>query len=403
MDRKLFEFPISYTTLIGKIGLGWGAHETVADECQTAGIKKALIATSGLNGTGIVDEIQGILHHRGIATEIYDKVTSNPKDFEVEEAFAIFQQAQCNGVVSIGGGSSHDCGKGVRALAANSDKKIGDMAAFLDPPWMEKMKTYHPITVPQISVNTTAGTGAESTMAAVIINSRDRIKQVIMVPGLAPTAALIDPLLIRMMPRNLAAQTGFDALAHAFECYITRLPSRYSRYLMLGSMSLVSQSLREFAYNRMNSKACEDMCWAESMSGLGLSHGGGVGIVHGFSHGISTLYNVHHGLASAAVAVPLERYNAECCPEKFADMARAMGVDTRGMTTGQAADRWFEEIERLLKDLDIQTGNLKKQFGVKEEDLEHIILKQYKNDFNREGNPRDYNFEECLRLFKSLL
>jgi alcohol dehydrogenase class IV len=153
----------------------------------------------------------------------------------------------------------------------------------------------------------------------------------------------------------------------------------------------------------MNHKACEDMCWAASMAGLGLSNGGGVGIVHGFGHGISTLYNVHHGLAGATVTLPLERYNEECCPERFAQMAQVLGVDIRGMTTIQAADKWFDEIGRLLLDLHIETGNLKKQFGVREEDLEHIIIKQYMNDFNREGNPRDYNFDECLNQFRALL
>jgi len=403
VDKKLYEFPISYTTLIGKIGIGWGAHQTVADECKAAGMKKVLIITTGLNGTGIVEEIKGILAYHGLSVEIFDKVTSNPKDHEVIHAYQVFKDAQCDGIVSIGGGSSHDCGKGVRALVANSDKQLNDMAAFLDPPWMEKMKTYKPVTTPQIAVNTTAGTGAESTMAAVIINSQVRIKQLIMVPGLSPNTAIIDPLLIRMMPSHMAGQTGFDALAHAFESYVSRMPSKYSRALMIDSIRLVSENLREFAYNRMNHTACENMCWAASMAGLGLSNGGAVGIVHGFGHGISTLYNVHHGLASAVITLPLERYNEECCPERFAEMARAMGVDTRGMNTIQAADKWFDEIERLLKDLNIETGNLKKQFGVKEEDFDHLITKQYKNDFNREGNPRDFSYDDCMRLLKSLL
>jgi methanol:N,N-dimethyl-4-nitrosoaniline oxidoreductase len=86
IDKRLFEFPISYTTLIGKIALGWGAHETVADECKAAGIKKALLVTTGLRGTGIVEEIQSILSYGGISTVTYDKVSSNPKDTQVMEA-----------------------------------------------------------------------------------------------------------------------------------------------------------------------------------------------------------------------------------------------------------------------------------------------------------------------------
>jgi alcohol dehydrogenase class IV len=168
-------------------------------------------------------------------------------------------------------------------------------------------------------------------------------------------------------------------------------------------MRLVSENLREFSYNRMNHAACENMCWAASMAGLGLAYAGSVGIVHGLGHGISTFYGVHHGLANSAIAIPLERYNESMCPERFAEMARAMGVDIRGMTTVQAADKWFDEMERLFKDLNFETGNLNKRFGVKEGDLEHFITKQYANDFCREGNPRNYNFDECIKLLKDLL
>jgi methanol:N,N-dimethyl-4-nitrosoaniline oxidoreductase len=138
------------------------------------------------------------------------------------------------------------------------------------------------------------------------------------------------------------------------------------------------------------------------MSSIGIGFGGGVGIVHGLGHGLSALYDCHHGLANAVVTLPLERYNQPTCPEKFAEMAAAMGVDTRGMTMIKASDKFFEEMERLLADLNIITGHLNEQFGLKREDFEHIITKQYSNDFAREGNPRGYNFKECVKLLEGL-
>ena len=176
VEKKVFEFPIHYTTVIGQIAIGWGVHETVADECKAANIKKALIVTTGLKGTGIVDEISGILKAGGISTEIFNRVTSNPKDYEVMEAYKVFKEAECDGVVSVGGGSSHDCGKGVRAVAANDGKYICDMSVHLDPPWMEQIKKSRPVSIPQISVNTTAGTGAESAIGAAIINTKERLR-----------------------------------------------------------------------------------------------------------------------------------------------------------------------------------------------------------------------------------
>ncbi len=402
INKQIFQFPTIYTSQVNKLAIGWGVHETVADECKAAGIKNALLVTSGLKGTGIVDEINQILTTQGVSTEIYDRVTSNPKDREVMEAYKVFKEAGCDGVVSIGGGSSHDCGKGVRAVSANNGKYICDMAMFIDPPWMEESKKYQPITVPQITVNTTAGTGAEATSCGVITNTRVRAKQLIVLPGSTPVAALIDPLLARLMPANLAAWTGFDALTHAFESYISRIQCKHSSALFLGTMKLVSENLREFSYNRMNHKACENMCWAESMAGVGISFGAGGGIVHGLAHQISALTGAHHGLANGAMSIAGERYNVSACPEKFGEMVRAMGVDTTGLTTTQAADRWFVEIERLLADLDIRTGHLNEQFGLQRKDFEHIV-NIYSNDWCSEGNPKGFNFEECMDILEGAL
>jgi len=403
IDKRIFEFPITYSWVIGKIAIGWGVHETVADECKAANIKKALITTTGLRGTGIVDEINQILTRGGIETVIFDKVTSNPKDYEVMEAYKVFKEADCDGVVSVGGGSSHDCGKGVRAVAANEGRYICDMSVFLDPPWFETITKFRPITVPQISVNTTAGTGAESSPGAPIINSEVKAKQLVMVPGIGPTTALIDPLLVRLMPQKYVAWTGFDAMAHGFESYLSKGRSHYNFAMELRVLKLVAENLREFTYNRMNHVACENMCWAASMGTVSMGFGGGAGIVHGLGHGLSVLCDCHHGLANASVTIPLERYNEPVCPDKFAEMAAAMGVDTKGMSKMQAADKWFDEVERLLSDLNIRTGHLNERFGLQRKDLEHIVKWQYENDFGRQGNPRDFVFEDCVKLLEDML
>ena len=403
INKQVFEFPITYTNDFASLALGWGAHETVANECHNAGIKKALIVTSGLNGTGIVEEIRQILIAGGVAVEVFDGVSSNPKDKEVEAGFKVFQEAECDGVVSVGGGSSHDAGKAIRALHANPDQYICDMVATIDPPWMELMGKYNPVTLPQITVNTTAGTGAECTFCAAIINTSIPAKHLVLIPGLAPKIALVDPCLIRMMPQDLAAWTGFDALSHAFESYVARPSSPFNQAVMIKVIKMVSDNLREFSRNRMNANACEQMAWAASMAGIGLNFGGGVGLVHGLGHGISVLANAHHGLANASVAIPVERYNQSACPERFAEMAQAMGVDTWGLTKAQASDKWFEEIERLLDDLDIETGNLGERFGLKKKDATHIVKHQYANDFAREGNPKDFVFEECVNVLESLI
>jgi alcohol dehydrogenase class IV len=401
MNKQMFEFPLSYADPIPRIISGWGAHEMTGPECKSLKIKKALIVTTGIRGTGLVDEIKGSLNYHGIATEVFDKVTSNPKDYEVMEAYKVLKEAGCDGVVSIGGGSSHDCAKMARVVAANNGKDIRGFAAFLNPPWMEQMKKYKACTIPQVAVNTTAGTGSEVTSIATLTNTKVRAKQLVLVPNIRVSVAIVDPLITRMMPRHIAAWTGFDAMAHAYETYTSRVQSPYTSGLSLRAIQIISENLREFAYNRMNARAAEAMAYASTMAGLCLGLGSGAGMAHGLGHQISALTDAHHGLANAVLAIPISRYNQSNCPDRFADMARAMGVDTRGMSKMQASDKWFEETERLLKDLNIEVGHIGKQFGVKKGDFPHMV-KIYSNDFPREGNPREYNYDEIIGLLNSI-
>ncbi len=402
INKEIFEFPIVYTNPIPKIALGWGAYQTVGDECKAAGMKKALIVTSGLKGTGIVEEIKGVINYAGVSTEIYDKITSNPKDYQVMEAYKIFKEAQCDGVVAVGGGSSIDTGKGVRVVAANGGKNVTNFTVFLDPPWVETLKKMKPCTIPQVSVATTSGTGAEVSSFAALSNTRAKMKVLVSAPNIHSTVAVIDPLLARLQPRNIAAWAGFDAMAHGIEAFVTKVQGPYAYGMLLRAVELVYKNIREFTYNRMNNIACERMCWASTMGGIAIGFGAGAGIVHGLGHQISALTDCHHGRINAVMMLAGERYNQPAIIDKLAAMTRAMGVDTTGLTEWEAADCWFNEIEQLLKDLEITSGQLKKQFGLQEKDLDHIV-KTYSNDFCSQGNPREFNYDESLAILRSSL
>jgi alcohol dehydrogenase class IV len=400
INKDIAQFPIVYfgSSWAGRCGIGWGAHTTIGNECKAAGITKALIVSTGLRGTGIVDEIQGIIKHHGVSTEVFTKVTSNPKDHEVMAGYEVFKAAQCDGVVSVGGGSSHDCGKAIRVVATNNGTEV---TKFNDPATERK-----PVTMPQIAVNTTSGTGAQATAVAAITDTKRRVKGggIFRYPGVAPILALDDPLLVRMQPENIAAWTGFDAFAHAFEMYLSRISSHLSTVITREAIKLVFENLREFTYNRGNNVACENMVWATALSGtVGLGSGAGAaGIVHGLGHGLSAVADVHHGRANAVVTVPAERLNQVVYPDKFAEMAEAMGEDTFGLNKMQASEKWFEAVETLLKDLNIQTGNLNSQFGIKKEDCAHIIKNHY-GGYMGMGNPRELKYEEILSLLESLI
>ena len=143
------------------------------------------------------------------------------------------------------------------------------------------------------------------------------------------------------MFRNSFILKGIVAAVLVLLIYTCFVPITIGNIRKIGD---VSENIREFAQNRMNHKACEAITWASSLSGgLGLNSGGGQGMVHGIGHGISANWGTHHGLANMVVAVPVSRYNLPSCPERFAEMAQFMGIDTRGMTRIQAGEKWLEE------------------------------------------------------------
>jgi len=402
INKQIFEFPIIYTNPIPRIALGWGAYETIGNECKAAGMKKALIVTSGLKGTGIVDEIKGVIEYAGVATEIFDKVTSNPKEYEIMAAYKMFKEGQCDGVVAVGGGSSIDTAKCVRVIDANGGQDVTNFTVFLDPPFEETLKNMKPCTIPQISVATTSGTGAEVSSWAAISNTKAKAKVLVSGPNVHSTLAVVDPLLSRLQPKHIAAWTGFDALAHAIEAFVTKVQGPYAHGMLLRANELIYQNLREFVYNRMDNNACERMAWASTMGGIAIGFGAGAGIVHGIGHQISALTDCHHGRINGVMMLAGERYNQPAITGKLATLTRAMGIDTTGMSELQAADRWFDEIERLLKDLEITSGQLTKQFGIQEKDLDHIVS-IYKNDFCSQGNPMAFDYDEVMAVLKGAL
>lgn len=209
-NKEIFQFPILYTNPIPRIAVGWGSYQTIGNECKAAGIKKALIVTSGLKGTGIIEEIKGVINYAGVAMEVFDKVTSNPKDHEIMDAYKMFKDTQCDGIVAVGGGSSIDTGKCIRVIDANGGQDVDNFTVFINPPFEEKLKMMKPCTIPQISVTTTSGTGAEVTSLAAISNTKMKAKVLVSGPNVQSTIAIIDPLLSRLQPQQLAASHETD-------------------------------------------------------------------------------------------------------------------------------------------------------------------------------------------------
>ena len=400
-ERK--QFPLLYVNQHSRGVVGWGASKVAGQECQRYGITHALLVTTGLKGTGIVDEVEGMLKHAGIAVTIFAGVTSNPKCEEVAAGTMQYLEAGCDGIVSVGGGSSHDAGKAIRIMLTNQgpETSLRDFMAVLEPHFTTRIPAYKPVNIPHVAINTTTGTGADCTSFAIINDEELKYKLILIVPGVDPSVGINDPAFMRCQPAQLLAWTGIDALCHAMEPFIGRLNLPVSHATSLRAITLLSENLRQGYANPRNDVAIENLLWAQFIASMSYNMGGGMGMVHGLAHMVSVLKDLHHGYANALMLLPVERFNTLACPERFKEIGEAMGLDVRSLTPVQAADRTLEEIERLLRDVGIPPVALQ-EFGFSEEDIAHTA-RWASNDISMEANPRDMSVEQIKMIMRSCI
>ncbi|MBE0596989.1 MAG: iron-containing alcohol dehydrogenase [Desulfuromonadales bacterium] len=400
-ERK--QFPLLYVNQHSRGVVGWGASKTAGQECQRYGIKHALLVTTGLKGTGIVDEVEGILRHAGLEVTIFDGVTSNPKDHEVVAGTKMYLEAGCDGVVSVGGGSAHDAGKAIRIMVTNDGAKtdLRDFMAVLDPHFTTRIPTYKVVNIPHVAVNTTTGTGADCTSFAIINDEDWKYKLILIVPGVDPSVGINDPALMRCQPPHVVAWTGMDAFCHAIEPFVGRLNLPIAHATGLRAIKLVSENVRQAYANPKNDTAIENLLWAQFMASMSYNMGGGMGMVHGLAHMVSVLKDLHHGHANALMLLPVERFNSIACPERFKEIGEAMGLDVRHLTPIQATDRTLEEMERLRNDVGIPAVSLR-ELNFSEADIEHTA-KWASNDISMEANPRDMSKDQIRAIMRGCL
>ena len=386
-ERK--QFPLLYVHQHSRGVMGWGAHKMAGQECQMYGIKHALLVTTGLKGTGIVDEVEGVLKASDIAVTRFEGVTSNPKDYECKEGTQVYLDAECDGIVRI--------------MLTNDgpDTNLRDFCAFLDPHYTTRIPTYKPVMIPHVAVNTTTGTGAEGTGFAIINDEEWVYKLILVVPGVLPSVGINDPAFMRLQPSHMVAWAGMDAFCHAMEPFIGRFNMPVVHAVALRAIKLLSENIRQAYSNPANDVAIENMAWAQYIASMSYNMGGGMGMVHGTAHMLSVIKDLHHGYTNAIMMMPIERFNVVAVPERFKEIGEAMGLDVHHMNPVRAADITLEEIERLRNDVGIPQVPLK-EFDFSEADVEHTA-KWASNDLSREANPRDITPEQIKEIMRSCI
>jgi len=412
--QRLWQFPIKEFHNVPRGLLGPGSYELVGIEAKNLGFKKSLLMTSGLRGTGIIDDIVGKVKYRGIDVVVYDKVESNPKDYNVMDAYQLYAEEKCDSFISVGGGSTHDACKGARIVAAHDGRNVNEFEGF--------NKSENPVNPPHIAISTTAGTGSETSWAYVITDTSDREnphKYVAFDDRCIASLAICDPVLYYELPQDYTAFCGFDVLAHASEPYVSRLDFAPSLGSALKAIELTATWLRQAVAEPTNYEARTGMMYAQYIAAQAFNSGG-LGIVHSISHAVSAFYDSHHGMNNAIALPRVWDFNLPARYERFADIAVAMGVDTHGMTKVQAAEAALDAAIRLGKDVNIpenftsvedytknrmDTGIYKgKGRRIKGDDADvERVAKHVMGDACTPGNPQECTVENLKPVVKGAM
>jgi len=383
--EQVFEYFMPVTNLMGA-----GAVKQIGPKAAGLGLKKALIVSDkGMHERGALDEIQKILKDSGVESVIFPGSQPNPTDKNVHDGFKVYEDEKCDSIVSVGGGSSHDCGKGIGLVAGNGGH-IRDFEGV--------NKSTKPMP-PMIAINTTAGTASEITRFCIITNTETSVKMAIVDWRVTPTISVNDPVMMMTMPKGLTAATGMDALTHSVEAYMSTIATPVTDSAALMSIKLIGENLRQAVANGQNFEARNNMAYAQLLGGMAFNNAS-LGYVHGMAHQLGGFYDLPHGVCNAILLPHVQRYNLNANPERLGDIAEALGENIIGLSVRDAADVGIEAIEKLSKDIGIPSGLT--ELGVKEKDFE-VMAKNAMKDACSATNPCTAKLEDVIQIFKNAM
>ncbi|MGM3187279.1 L-threonine dehydrogenase [Musicola paradisiaca] len=366
--------------------MGEGALTEAAKQIQQQGFKHALIVTDGvLNKIGVAASVQNLLKEFQVDSAIYDGVQPNPTVANVDAGLKILSANNSDCVISLGGGSSHDCAKGIALLATNG----GNIEDY------EGVDVSAKPQLPLIGINTTAGTASEMTRFCIITDEARHVKMAIVDKNVTPLISVNDPALMEGMPPSLTAATGMDALTHAIEAYVSTAATPITDAVAIKAIELIRDHLRDAVSNGKNKVAREQMAYAQFMAGMAFNNAS-LGYVHAMAHQLGGFYNLPHGVCNAVLLPHVERYNAQVASARLKVVAQALGVNVSAMSDSEGAEAAIVAINQLARDVGIPAGL--KDLGVKEEDF-NILADNALKDACGVTNPKQATHAEIVSIF----
>src|SRR5437660_10928531 len=364
-----------------------GAIQELGNEASQLGIRRPLLVTDpGVKAAGLLETALVALRRSDVEPVVFDRVKANPGVELVDAGAAEYRTQGCDGLVAIGGGSSIDTAKGIGVVAAHD-------GSIVDYEWGHSpIRSRIP---PMIAVPTTAGTGSEVTLWAVITDPKRKIKfNVGGTPNIASWVALIDPELTVKLPPAVTAGTGMDALAHAVECYTMSYHQPFTDAVALLAMEYVARYLRVAFSQSNNLEARYHMSAAAMLAGLAYGTDS-AGAAHAMSQTAGGVHDAPHGALTGRLLAPVMEYNYAGEPERFARIGQALGLAVANKPVWKAAEVGVEYVYQLTEDLDIPSLN---ELGFSEEEIP-LLSEKAAADSQSVGNPRDVDARNYEKIY----
>ena len=375
-----------------KIIGGAGSIQQIADVVKSYNAENVVIITDpGVFAAGLINEPKAILENAGINVQVINDTPPEPPLEQVNQIYRHAQNTNAQMVIGIGGGSAMDTAKLV-AMLLNNNVELQDVA--------DGKAKFKNRGIPTVMVPTTSGTGSEATPNAIVLIPERELKVGIVDEKMLPNCVILDPAMTIGLPPHITANTGIDALCHAVECYISKKASPFSDTFALKAVELIGRSIRTAYRDGKNLQAREDMLLGSYFGGASIATSSTVAI-HALSYPLGGKYHIPHGLSNAILLPDVMKFNLDACEAKFANLAKAMGLDIQSCTQRQAAEKLIAEFYALIRDLNIKCDL--KSVGITEETLSELADAALTVKRLLDNNPKMMTKTDIIEIYRKII